>query len=170
MTDEPLLQADESPGASKVDLPLKTVIGRLLGEQPYAVLCTQGEGQPYGSLVALAATDDLTSMVFATPKATRKYRLLCRCDHVALVVDSRSTQSDDMMQIEALTITGRAKEVTDSEDIERCSRLLLGRHVQLESFVAAPSTALFRVEVVRYFHVTRFQEVREWKPIRGSSH
>jgi hypothetical protein len=170
MTDEPLLQEDKSPGASKADLPLKTVIGRLLGEQPYAVLCTQGEGQPYGSLVALAATNDLTSMVFATPKATRKYRLLCLCDHVALVVDSRSTQSDDMMQIEALTTTGRATEVTDSEDIERCSRLLLSRHVQLESFVAAPSTALFQVEVVRYFHVTRFQEVREWKPTRGSSH
>ena len=170
MTDEPLLQADESPGASKAELPLKTVIGRLLREQPYAVLCTQGEGQPYGSLVALAATDDLTSMFFATPKATRKYRLLCQCDHVALVVDSRSVRSDDMMQIEALTITGRATELTDSEDIERYSRLLLNRHVQLESFVAAPSTALFQVEVVRYFHVTRFQEVREWKPTRGSSH
>ena len=75
-----------------------------------------------------------------------------------------------MMQIEALTATGRATEMTDSEDIARYSRLLLARHVQLESFVAAPSTALFRVDVVRYFHVTRFQEVREWKPTRGSSH
>jgi hypothetical protein len=170
VTDEPLLQADESPGVSKGDPPLKNVIGRLLGEQPYAVLCTQGEGQPYGSLVALAVTDDLKAMVFTTPKATRKYRLLCQCDHVALVVDSRSTQSDDMMQIEALTATGRATEMTDSEDIARYSRLLLARHVQLGSFVAAPSTALFRVDVVRYFHVTRFQEVREWKPTRGSSH
>ncbi len=170
MTDEPLLPADESPGASKGALPVKTLIRQLLDEQPYAVLCTQGEGQPYGSLVALVATADLASMVFATPKATRKYRLLSECDHVALVVDSRSTQSDDMMQIEALTITGRATEVTDSEDAEECSSLLLGRHSQLRSFVAAPSTALFRVDVVRYFHVTRFQEVREWKPTRGSSH
>lgn len=170
MTDEPLPHADESPGASKGDLPVKTRIRKLLDGQPYAVLCTQGEGQPYGSLVALAVTDDLASMVFATPKATRKYRLLSECDHVALVVDSRSTQSSDMMQIEALTITGRATEVTDSEDVETWSDLLLGRHSQLRSFVAAPSTALFRVEVVRYFHVTRFQEVREWKPTRGSSH
>jgi nitroimidazol reductase NimA-like FMN-containing flavoprotein (pyridoxamine 5'-phosphate oxidase superfamily) len=170
VTDELLLQADESPGASRGALPVRTLIRQLLGEQPYAVLCTQGGGQPYGALVALAVTDDLASMVFATPKATRKYRLLSECNHVALVVDSRSTQSDDMMQIEALTITGRATEVTDSEDGERVSHLLLGRHSQLKSFVAAPSTALFRVEVVRYFHVTRFQEVREWKPTRGSSH
>ena len=167
MTDEPLLQEDESPDVSKGGLPLKTVIGRLLDEQPYAVLCTQGEGQPYGSLVALAVTDDLTAMVFATPKATRKYRLLCECGQVALVVDSRSTQSDDMMQIEALTATGRATEMTDSEEIERYSRLLLARHAHLKDFVAAPSTALFRVEVVRCFHVTRFQEVREWKPTPG---
>jgi len=61
-------------------------IRRLLESQPYAVLCTQGHGQPYGSLIAFAATGDLTHVVFATPKATRKFRLLSECDHAALVV------------------------------------------------------------------------------------
>ncbi len=170
MTDQPSPGVQGSPAISEETSAVKARIRNLLGEQPYAVLCTQGEGQPYGSLVAFAATDDLASIVFTTPKATRKYRLLSGCDHVALLIDSRSAQSDDMMQIEALTATGRATEVSESKDFEHYTQLLLTRHPQLKGFVASPSTALFRVDVFRYFHVTRFQEVREWKPTLGSSH
>jgi len=47
-------------------------IRRLVDSQPFAVLCTQGQGQPYGSLVAYAPTEDLANAVFATSKATRK--------------------------------------------------------------------------------------------------
>ncbi len=36
----------------------------------------------------------------------------------------------------------------------------------LGAFVASPSVALFRVEIVRFFHVERFQEVREWRPVQ----
>jgi len=45
-------------------------------EQPYAVLCTEGRGQPYGSMIAFAANQELNTVVFATPVATRKFRLL----------------------------------------------------------------------------------------------
>ncbi|MDO8834221.1 MAG: pyridoxamine 5'-phosphate oxidase family protein, partial [Vicinamibacterales bacterium] len=58
---------------------LGRTIRRLLDGQRYGVLCTQGQGQPYGSLVAYATTPDLDSAVFATQKATRKYRLLSEC-------------------------------------------------------------------------------------------
>ncbi len=171
MTDEPLLestgskQASANAAARQDDL--RDLIERLTLEQPYAVLCTQGKGQPYGSLVALAVTDDLSSAVFATPMTTRKYRLLCDCDHVALVIDSRSQSVDDMMQIEAVTATGRAKQLSPGTEFEQMARLLVGRHPQLDVFVRSPSTAIFRVEIIRYFHVSRFQEVRQWIPTRG---
>src|SRR5512136_1565564 len=84
-------------------------IRRLLMGQSYAVLSTQTQSQPYGSLIAFAATDDLKTIVFATPVTTRKYRLLTECEHVALVIDSRSTSPSDMMRIEAVTATGRAR-------------------------------------------------------------
>lgn len=171
MTDEPLLES-AAPGKSAVnasteDHALRDQIAQLVREQPYAVLCTQGEGQPYGSLVALAVTDDLASAVFATPVTTRKYRLLCDCDHVALVIDSRSRSIEDMMQVEAITATGRARQVAPGAEFEREANLLVTRHPQLELFVRSPTTALFRVEILRYFHVTRFQEVRQWTPTRG---
>ena len=41
---------------------------------------------------------------------------------------------------------------------------LEARHPALCAFLAAPSCALFAVEVERGFFVTRFQEVAEWRP------
>ena len=171
MTDERLLES-AAPGKSSVnacteDHVLRDQIVRLVREQPYAVLCTQGGGQPYGSLVALAVTADLSAAVFATPITTRKYRLLCDCDHVALVIDSRSRSSEDMMQIEAITATGRARQVSPGAEFEQEANLLVSRHPQLKGFVRSPTTAVFHVDILRYFHVTRFQEVRQWTPTRG---
>jgi hypothetical protein len=151
-------------GSDREDINLAMRIGRLVREQPYGVLCTQSDSQPYGSVVALAATDDLMTFVFATPTATRKYRLLSECDHVALVIDSRSGVRSDLMQVEAVTAEGRAQVVPPGPDFERWAGLLIGRHPVLAAFVRADSSALVRVEVVRYFHVRRFQEARQWVP------
>jgi nitroimidazol reductase NimA-like FMN-containing flavoprotein (pyridoxamine 5'-phosphate oxidase superfamily) len=171
MADEPLLEPTEpeyaSADASGQERALRDLIERLTQQQPYAVLCTQGGGQPYGSLVALAVTEDLGSAVFATPITTRKYRLLCECDHVALVIDSRSRSIDDMMQIEAITATGRAKQLSAGAEFDEMAQLLVHRHPQLGAFVRSPTTALFRVDIIRYFHVSRFQEVRQWIPRGG---
>jgi hypothetical protein len=150
---------DPGPGTN-----LDRTIRRLLDSQLYGVLCTQGQGQPYGSLVAFAASPDLRSAVFATQRATRKYRLLSECDHVALVVDNRSASPDALMDVEAVTATGRAHEVAAGPEFARWSRVLTDRHAYLETFVRSASCGLFRIDIVRYFHVTRFQEVRQWVP------
>jgi nitroimidazol reductase NimA-like FMN-containing flavoprotein (pyridoxamine 5'-phosphate oxidase superfamily) len=142
------------------------IIKRLVDGQLYGVLCTQGQGQPYGSLVAYAMTPDLCSAVFATQKATRKYHLLSECAHVALVVDNRSALPGQLMEVEAVTATGHAHEVATGPAFERWSRVLVERHPYLDHFVRSASCALFRIEMVRYFHVTRFQEVRQWVPAR----
>jgi nitroimidazol reductase NimA-like FMN-containing flavoprotein (pyridoxamine 5'-phosphate oxidase superfamily) len=139
-------------------------VGRLLAGQPYAVLCTQGQSQPYASLVAFAASEDLKTLVFSTPVATRKYRLLTECESVALLIDSRSALSADIMQVEAVTVTGRARLVAAATEFDGYAGLLTTRHPHLAAFVRADSSALFCVEVARYFHVCRFQEVRQWAP------
>jgi nitroimidazol reductase NimA-like FMN-containing flavoprotein (pyridoxamine 5'-phosphate oxidase superfamily) len=139
-------------------------IRALVETERFAVLCTQGGGQPYGSVVAFAFAHDLMAFVFATPMATRKFRLLSECDRVALVVDNRGQFPEDMMKVEAITVTGRARQVAAGSEFEHWAPLLTARHPYLRQFVNAPSTALFRVEAVRYLHVTRFQEVRQWIP------
>jgi nitroimidazol reductase NimA-like FMN-containing flavoprotein (pyridoxamine 5'-phosphate oxidase superfamily) len=166
MLDEPILgPAFDAPLPSTAEEPMVLEsIQALVHREPFAVLCTQADGQPYGSLVAFAFSQDLRSFVFGTPMATRKYRLLSECDHVALLVDNRGRFPDDMMAVSAVTVTGRASQVQPGADFERWAGLLTARHPYLKSFVHAPSTALFRVDVVRYLHVTRFQEVRQWIP------
>ena len=166
MHDEPVLGSEfDAPLAEEPsDRTAAECIRALVEGEPFAVLCTQGEGQPYGSVVAFAFDHDLRSFVFATPKATRKFRLLSQCDRVALVVDNRGKYPADLMKVGAVTITGRAQQLDPGPKFDQSARLLTARHPYLKSFIESPSTALFRVSVVRFLHVTRFQEVRQWIP------
>lgn len=153
-----------SEGADDPLLPER--IRSLAAHERFAVLATQGEGRPYASLIAFALSDDLSAAVFATPRDTRKYRLLVGCNSVALLVDTRSRGETDMMKIEALTATGTAACLEPGPEWERWAGIFIRRHPHLESFVRSPGTALFRVDIDRYFHVGRFQEVRRWRPAR----
>jgi nitroimidazol reductase NimA-like FMN-containing flavoprotein (pyridoxamine 5'-phosphate oxidase superfamily) len=164
--DEPLFPEEgrRNPSYQEPAPQLATRIRRLVTEQLYGVLCTQGQGQPYGSLIAFAFSDDLSRAVFSTPIATRKYRLLSECDRVSLVVDNRPQYPHEMMKVEALTATGRATEIPRGLAFQEHEQLLIGRHPQLKSFVRASSCALFRIDIFRFFHVGRFQEVGQWAP------
>jgi nitroimidazol reductase NimA-like FMN-containing flavoprotein (pyridoxamine 5'-phosphate oxidase superfamily) len=167
--DEPVLgpehQAADVPAEREPDLVER--IRRLVTTQLYGVLSTHGDDHAYGSLVAFAFAADLRSVVFATPTTTRKYQLLKRHDRVALVVDDRPEHPGAMMEVTAITVTGRAHEIEDAAERRACGAQLVARHPQLRSFVAADSCAVFRIEIARYFHVTRFQEVQQWVPGRS---
>ena len=139
-------------------------IRHLVNEEPYGVLCTQGEEEPYGSLVAFAFSDDLSAFVFATPKETRKYGLLKKNEGVALVIDTRGKHPDEMSRVEALTVTGRAGEIEDETGRQVWSLLLGERHPHLKAFIEAETSTLFKVSVTKYYHVSRFQELRQWQP------
>jgi hypothetical protein len=160
-SDEPMLDGSRLDAAPD---DFEARLRALVTGQPYAVLCTQGGGQPYGSLVAIAFTPDLRHALFATPVTTRKFRLLEASRRVAVVIDDRPKWPEDLMRIQAVTVTGRAVQIEKGDDYERWSSVLVGRHPHLDSFVRADSCALFRIDVLRYFHVERFQEVREWAP------
>jgi nitroimidazol reductase NimA-like FMN-containing flavoprotein (pyridoxamine 5'-phosphate oxidase superfamily) len=162
--DEPVLGPDGKPAepGEMIDLPRR--IAQLVASQPYGVLCTHGSEHAYGSLIALAFAPDLRTAVFATPRATRKYRLLTEHDRMALVVDNRNEHPGDMMSVEAITVTGSAREVTDAAARKPLADALVARHPQLGPFVESESCALFSVQILRVLHVTRFQEVRQWVP------
>ena len=161
--DDERLRADAEQAVST-----RERIRKLLGGQRYAVLCTQSESQPYGSLIAFAASEDLETLVLATPVSTRKYRFIVECDRVAMLIDSRSASPDNMMEIEAVTATGLARVVREESGFNQWAGLLTTRHPHLSHFVHAESSALIRIEVIRYFHVSSFQEVRQWAPRRST--
>jgi len=164
-TGEPLFDTDpnaDSRGAS--DRAVQALIRSLVNTQDFAVLCVQGGGQPYGALVAFAFSEDLRYAVFATPVTTRKYRLLIESDHVALVIDDRPDKAGELMEVQAVTATGRSRLIARGREFDRLAELLTSRHPYLRSFVRAETCALFRVDIVRFLHVERFQEVRQWVP------
>ncbi len=137
----------------------------LMTSQPYAVLCTQGAGQPYGSVIAFAVNSQLNAAVFATPIATHKYRLLTECDQVALVIDNRADEhAIDDLGIDALTATGRAIMLSNVGEIETCKQDLILRHPHMHEFIDSPNNAYFRIQIQRYLHVTRLSQVNEWFP------
>jgi heme iron utilization protein len=133
----------------------------LLTSQRLAVLATHSDGQPHASLVGFAVTDDLKHVVFATPRATRKFANLQADARVAMLVDSRSHQASDFEQAGAVTVVGRARQVRRKKG-SRFTRLFLEKHASLEAFVMSPTCALMVVDVERYSLVTRFQDVVEF--------
>ena len=136
------------------------VIRNLLESQSLAVLSTQNHGQPYCNLIAMAATDDLKYLLFATTRATRKYANLMADSRVAMLVDDRRNNPADFTEAAALTALGKAWEVQGAER-QQFLTVYLQKHPNLEDFVTAPTCALLRIKVEKYIVVTRFQEVRE---------
>ena len=139
---------------------LRKTLKDLFASQRLGVLATYGEGQPYSSLVAFAATNDLKYLVFATTRATRKYANLSAESRVAILVDNRSNQDSDFHSAIAVTALGNAKEVKVSER-DRFLTIYLAKHPYLEEFVNSPTCALLKVSVDRYYMVNRFQNVME---------
>ncbi|MDJ0805840.1 MAG: pyridoxamine 5'-phosphate oxidase family protein [Gammaproteobacteria bacterium] len=140
-------------------------IQKLMTEQPYGVLCTQGGGLPYGSVIAFTVNTHLNAALFTTPINTHKYRLLTECDQVALVIDNRaygSTRED--LGFDALTATGRAILLSKQADIATSKQSLLNKHPHMHGFIDSPNNAYFRIQIQRYVHVTRLSDVNEWFP------
>ena len=137
-------------------------VTRLLSSRRVAVLATHDHGQPYTSLVAFAATDDLKSLVFATPRATRKYANISADERVAMMVDNRSNEADDLRGAVAVTAIGKVHEVK-RKGSSRYLTLLIAKHPDLEEFVIGAGQALLTVIVDKYVVVSRFQQVREYQ-------
>jgi len=144
----------------KEELDLEEVIRELFSSQRLAVLGTQRGGQPYANLVAFVASDDLKSIFFATARATRKYANIEADSRVTVLIDNRSNQEADFSKAAAVTATGRAQEVRDSER-ELVTAAYLAKHPMLEEFVRSPSCAILKLQVETYFLVRRFQNVME---------
>ncbi len=139
---------------------LKQTIADLFLGQNLAVLSSYGNKQPYASLVAFAATEDLKHIIFATTRSTRKYANLTSESQVALLIDNRSNEEKDFSYAIAVTALGMTEEVRDSERTSFL-KLYLKKHPHLKEFVSSPSCALLKVTVQKYYVVNRFQNVQE---------
>ena len=151
----------ESTGSS---LNAKKSIRELLDSESFAVLSTQGDGQPYSSLISFAFSDDLKKLAFATPAGTRKLELMLKSDRVSILIDNRAAAPESLNSICAVTLTGRASVIKESKESEKWALELISAHPYLKAFVKAPGTVIILVEAENYFFVKNFQEVTAWNP------
>ena len=131
----------------------------LFVSQRLCVLATQGGGQPYGSLVAFAESDDLKHLVFATRRDSRKYSNLIAEPRVALLIDSRSNRDSDFRDAIAVTAIGNAGE-SGGGDRSGLARTYLAKHPFLAEFISSPETALCRVDI-EFYVIARFGNVEK---------
>lgn len=82
------------------------VLRALLSERHVGVLATQSGGQPYASLVAFVADDEMRHLLFATPRPTRKFANLEAEPRVAMLIDSRGNEPEDLHRAAGATAVG----------------------------------------------------------------
>ena len=139
---------------------LRRVLHDLMTTQNFGVLCTQSQGQPYGSLMCFATSDDLARVWFATERHTRKFEHMHANKRVAFLVENTGNRPSDTFGATVATGTGRVGELDGVEKSAALERYLV-KNPQLTEFVASPTCALLQLAVGVYQVVTRFQEVAE---------
>ena len=139
---------------------LRRVLHDLMTTQNFGVLCTQSQGQPYGSLMCFATSDDLARVWFATERNTRKFQHIHADNRVAFLVDNTGNEPSDTFEAVVATGTGRVGEL-DGVDRSAALERYLFKNPQLTEFVASPSCALLQLTVEVYQVVRRFQEAVE---------
>ncbi|MBD3292832.1 MAG: pyridoxamine 5'-phosphate oxidase family protein [Armatimonadia bacterium] len=138
----------------------KRILRELLATERLGVLSTHHAGAPYASLVAFVASEDLRRILFATPRATRKFANIEADPRVAMLIDNARHLPVDFEHAAGATATGEAVELRGEERAEAADRFGEA-HPYLREFVASPSTALMCIEVDSYYVVRRFQHVTE---------
>ena len=140
---------------------IQTLIRNLFASQNLAVLATHNQDQPYASLVAFVATNDLKYLYFITPKTTRKFANLSINPQVAVLINSGTNQTADFHRAISVTAVGEAGEPGPAGR-EQLLSLYLTKHPYLEEFAKSPTSAIVQVTVRTYFLVKNFQKVLEF--------
>jgi nitroimidazol reductase NimA-like FMN-containing flavoprotein (pyridoxamine 5'-phosphate oxidase superfamily) len=125
----------------------------------FAVLATEGNGQPHTSLIAITPYGSFGQLVFATYRNTLKYRNLAHNSKVAVLIESENVNMKGLTENVVLTIIGHTKEISISEN-EAAYRAHLKRHPEMESFMLSSDCALFIIIAQSYQVVNGIEDIR----------
>lgn len=120
---------------------LYRVLRQIFTEQRYGILATNGEQYPHTTVVCYAAADNLSTLLFVTPRPSRKFQFLLAWPHASLFVDNRSDDSKALHQAYGIETRGIASQVEDSQWAAYRS-VYLAKYPELRSFIDAESNAL----------------------------
>jgi heme iron utilization protein len=129
---------------------------KLCTQQKFAVVATQNDTEPYTSLVAFSATKDLSYLIFATLRQTRKFTNIKKNPKISMLIDNRENLSSDVKNAIAITVVGTAYEIKD--DTQSFIDILLKKHPYLTEFIRNKNCALIGLSVEKFFIARQFQQ------------
>ena len=128
---------------------IKEYIEGALQTSRFAVLATEGNGQPHTSLIAITPFGSFRQLIFATYRNTLKYRNLSHNSKVAVLIESGDVNMKALHKSIVLTIIGHTEEI-NIVDNEAAFQVHLKRHPEMESFMLSNDCALILVIAQSY--------------------
>jgi uncharacterized pyridoxamine 5'-phosphate oxidase family protein len=125
----------------------------------FAVLATEGNGQPHTSLIAITPFESSRQLIFATYRNTLKYRNLVNNSKVAVLIESRDANMKGLQKSIVLTIIGHTEEISIAEN-KAAYRAHLKRHPQMKSFMLSSDCVIIRIIAQSYQVVYGIDEIR----------
>ena len=138
---------------------IKEYIEAVLKTSGFAVLATDGNGQPHASLIAITPFGNFRQIIFATYRDTLKYRNLSNNNKVAVLIESGVINIKGLNQSVVLTIIGHTEEVSVEEN-EAAYQAHLKRHPEMESFMLSSDCTLILVIAQSYQLVNGIDDIR----------
>lgn len=139
---------------------LEKNLRNIFGSQKLGVLATQHKKTPHTSLVAFACSEDMHHIVFATPKATRKYANLLSNSCASFFVDNRSNKAADFKKAVGVTVSGSVRQIHKNNN-NKLMKAYLDKHPHLRPFLSPRACALMCLDIKTIYVVERFQNVTE---------
>ncbi len=141
---------------------MKEFINGVIQTSRFAVLATEGDGQPHASLVAITPVDGFRRLVFATYRNTLKYRNLMNNRKVAVLIEDEHVNMKGLKEKVVLTVIGHTENISKEEN-QAAFMAHLKRHPQMESFMLSPDCALIQV-IARSYQVVYGLDDIMWIP------
>jgi nitroimidazol reductase NimA-like FMN-containing flavoprotein (pyridoxamine 5'-phosphate oxidase superfamily) len=140
----------------------KKKLHELFIKQRFAVIATQASNEPYTSLVAFSSTEDLSYLIFATLRQTRKYENILQNAKISMLIDNRENLSSDIKNAIAVTVVGNATEIKNNR--QHFMDIHLKKHPYLCEFLQDTNCALIGLSVEKIIIVRQFQQITLLNP------
>lgn len=134
-------------------------ISDILKDCKYAVLATDGEGQPHASLIGVTWLNSYHQLIFVTYRGTRKHSNISNNGKVAVLVESGNNSISLFHERSVLTAYGHAEEIGLSDN-DAILRAHLERHPDLLFLSQSKDCALMRIIVDSYQIVHGVEDVK----------
>jgi uncharacterized pyridoxamine 5'-phosphate oxidase family protein len=135
----------------------KKYIENALQANRFAILATEGKGQPHMSLIAITPVAGFHKLIFSTYRNTVKYSNLSENGKVAVLIENGNCKNLSLQGNFILTAFGHAEEIRVGNDLMLQSHL--ERHPEMKSFIQSEECALIQITINAFQLVLGIEDV-----------